>query len=125
MKKDVQNYFIQVQKQYNEVNQMLAKVNKEIEEGLVSDEQKANFESYYMNVQANYARISYIMHLLMQPPAFIQKFRNRKVIKEQEAALKALKEQNATLEDVSAENEENINKMKELSEEVEKCQSEE
>lgn len=112
MKKDVQVYFIQMQKQYNELNKMLDKVNKEIEQGLVTEEQKANFESYYMAVKANYDRVAYLMHLLYQPPKFIQKLRNKKALKEQEKAMKEFEKNKATLEDVTKENEETLAKIK-------------
>ena len=112
MKKDVQAYFIQMQKQYNELNKMLDKVNKEIEQGLVTEEQKANFESYYMAVKANYDRVAYLMHLLYQPPKFIQKLRNKKALKEQEKAMKEFEKNKATLEDVTKENEETLAKIK-------------
>lgn len=112
MKKDVQVYFIQMQKQYNELNKMLNKVNKEIEQGLVTEEQKANFESYYMAVKANYDRVAYLMHLLYQPPKFIQKLRNKKALKEQEKAMKEFEKNKATLEDVTKENEETLAKIK-------------
>lgn len=122
MKKDVQVYFIQMQKQYNELNKMLNKVNKEIEQGLVTEEQKANFESYYMAVKANYDRVAYLMHLLYQPPKFIQKLRNKKVLKEQEKAMKEFEKNKATLEDVTKENEETLAKIKDSFPEGPECQ---
>lgn len=122
MKKDVQAYFIQMQKQYNELNKMLDKVNKEIEQGLVTEEQKANFENYYMAVKANYDRVAYLMHLLYQPPKFIQKLRNKKALKEQEKAMKEFEKNKATLEDVTKENEETLAKIKDSFPEDSECQ---
>ena len=122
MKKDVQAYFIQMQKQYNELNKMLDKVNKEIEQGLVTEEQKTNFENYYMAVKANYDRVAYLMHLLYQPPKFIQKLRNRKALKEQEKAMKEFEKNKATLEEVTKENEETLAKIKESFPEDNICQ---
>lgn len=122
MKKDVQAYFIQMQKQYNELNKMLDKVNKEIEQGLVTEEQKANFENYYMAVKANYDRVAYLMHLLYQPPKFIQKLRNKKALKEQEKAMKEFEKNKATLEDVAEENEETLAKIKDSFPEDSECQ---
>ncbi len=125
MKKDVQNYFVQLQKQYNELNKMLDKVNKEIEQGLVSEEQKTNFENYYMNVKANYDRVAYIVHLMYQPPKFIQNLRNEKALRDQQKALKEFEAKNATLDQVLEENEETLAKIKDtLPEEHEECQSE-
>lgn len=122
MKKDIQAYFIQMQKQYNELNKMLDKVNKEIEQGLVTEEQKANFENYYMAVKANYDRVAYLMHLLYQPPKFIQKLRNKKALKEQEKAMKEFEKNKATLEDVTKENEETLAKIKDSFPEDSECQ---
>lgn len=122
MKKDVQTYFIQMQKQYNELNKMLDKVNKEIEQGLVTEEQKTNFENYYMAVKANYDRVAYLMHLLYQPPKLIQKLRNRKALKEQEKAMKEFEKNKATLEEVTKENEETLAKIKESFPEDNICQ---
>ncbi len=122
MKKDVQAYFIQMQKQYNELNKMLDKVNKEIEQGLVTEEQKTNFENYYMAVKANYDRVAYLMHLLYQPPKFIQKLRNKKALREQEKALKEFEKNKATLEDVTKENEKTLAKIKESFPEDNICQ---
>lgn len=124
MKKDVQNYFIQMQKQYNELNKMLDKVNKEIEQGLVTAEQKANFENYYMAVKANYDRVAYILHLLYQPPKFIQKLRNKKALKEQEKARKEFEKNKATLAEVTQENEETLAKIKDEFPGECQCQSE-
>ena len=47
MKKDVQQYFIVQQKQYNEMLKLADKVNEEISQGLVSNEQRENFERYF------------------------------------------------------------------------------
>ena len=49
MKKDVQQYFIVQQKQYNEMLKLADKVNEEISQGLVSNEQRENFERYFAN----------------------------------------------------------------------------
>ena len=43
MIKDVQRYFVDMQKQMNEANKALEQVNKEIEAGLVSNEQRDSF----------------------------------------------------------------------------------
>lgn len=43
MIKDVQQYFISMQKQMNAADKALEKVNKEVEAGLVSAQQKDNF----------------------------------------------------------------------------------
>lgn len=110
MKKDVQEYFIAMQKQYNDMNKMLEKVNKEIEAGMITEEQKANFETYFSTIKANYDRVAYIYHLLNLPPKWIQKIKEKKLLKDQEAFLKAM--ENATKEAVEAENNEALDNIK-------------
>jgi Flp pilus assembly protein TadG len=73
MKKDLKEYYVSLQKQFNELQKALEEINKEIAEGKVTPEQRASFENYFNIVQTNYQRISYAMHLLNKPPKFIQK----------------------------------------------------
>lgn len=116
MKKDVFEYFIGVQKQYNEMNKMLGKVNEEIEAGLVSNEQRENFEKYFNAIKNNYDRVAYIIHLLNLPPKPVRRIREfitkRQSERDIEKALKEFKEANATKEDVIEENEEYLNLIK-------------
>lgn len=113
MKKDLKEYFVACQKQYNELQKALEEINKEIVEGHVTEEQKANFENYFNIVQTNYHRVSYMMHLLNKPPRFIQKWENKKALKEQQKLMEEYKKQNATSEQVLAENQEALDKLKE------------
>ena len=110
MIKDVHEYMISMQKQMNEMNTMLEKVNKELEAGHCTWEQRENFQTYYNNVKANYDRLMYIEHLLKKPPKFIQKIQQKKLAKEQEAFLKKMAELHADEESVIAENEENMHR---------------
>lgn len=120
MKKHVQEYYIVMQKQYNEMLKVLDKVNAEIKEGKVSNEQREAFENYFGAVKCNYDRVAYIYHLLCLPPNFIQKMKEKKIQKQQEEFLKKL--ENATLEDVKNENDACLEK---INEELEKIESSE
>lgn len=113
MIKDVQRYFVDMQKQMNEANKALEQVNKEIEAGLVSNEQRDSFTNWYWTVKNNYDRLAYIMYLLHKPPIFIQKLREKKLLKEQEKFLAEL-EKNATKEVVEEENKECLDNITEL-----------
>ena len=113
MIKDVQRYFIDMQKQMNEANKALEQVNKEIEAGLVSNEQRDSFTNWYWTVKNKYDRLAYIMYLLHKPPVFIQKLREKKLLKEQEKFSAEL-EKNATKEAVEEENKECLDNITEL-----------
>lgn len=124
MKKDLKEYYVSLQKQYNELQKALEEINKEIAEGKVASEQKASFENYFNIVQTNYQRISYAMHLLNKPPKFIQKWEDKKALKEQNKLMEEFKKQNATSEQVLAENQEALDKLKEAIPKEEECHSE-
>jgi hypothetical protein len=110
MKKDYKKYFVSVQKQYNEMNKILERVNKELTEGKCTQEDRDKFEVYFMIIKNNYDRLSYVNYLLNLPPKFIQDFYNKKALKQQQKTLKELeeqfKEQNADQEAIVKENQE-------------------
>lgn len=118
MKKDVIEYFMHMQKQMNDMDKMFAQFNKEISEGLVSEEQKNNFLCYYESVRNNYQRVAYIMYLLNQPPQFVQNYRMKKQQKLQKKAERKFKEQHATMDDVIEENEQTLANTAELMKEI-------
>lgn len=118
MIKDFKNYLVSVQKQYTEMTKLLEKVNKELEEGNCTWEQRENFATYYNNVKANYDRLMYVKYLLTKPPKFIQKLQQRKLAKEQDAFLKKMRELHADEESIVEENSENLQAMKDLLDEV-------
>lgn len=118
MKKDVIEYFMHMQKQMNDMDKMFTQFNKEISEGLVSEEQKNNFLCYYESVRNNYQRVAYIMYLLNQSPQFVQKYRTKKQQKLQKQAERKFKEQHATIDDVIEENEQTLANTAELMKEI-------
>lgn len=118
MKKDFNEYFISVQKNYNETLKVLEQVNKELEAGMCTQEQRDNFAQYFDSIRVNYERLNYVRYLLHKPPKFIQKIQEKKLIKEQEKFLKQMMDAKADAESVIAENDENLQNMKDLLEEV-------
>ena len=115
MKRDFYAYYTAVQKQYNDMVKVLEKVNKEVEEGKCTNEQRDNFVNYFNTIKCNYDRLSYVRHLLSLPPTFIQNAQKKKIAKQMEKDFKAM---GADQESVILENQEaldNINK--ELSDE--------
>ena len=113
MKRDLKEYYVTLQRQFKEVRDIAEKVNKEIEEGKLTQEQRDQFESYFMNVKTNYDRVSYIVYLIDLPPKFIQKIKERRLKKKYEESFKRFKEQRATAEDVIEENEKSIESARE------------
>ena len=111
MKKDVQQYFIVQQKQYNEMLKLADKVNEEISQGLVSNEQRENFESYFAIMRSNYEKIAYIYHLLCLPPKPMRMIKEYFLSKSNEKAIKRVQEA-GSLDEVVAENEQALNGIK-------------
>ena len=110
MRRDFEKYFTKLQLQYNQLQKDLEKVNKEISEGLVTEEQKTNFMNYFNAVKANYDRVSYARYLLRLPPKFIQKIQSkietRKMAKELEKYKKEHADQDSVLEEGNSAREE-------------------
>ena len=111
MKKDVQQYFIVQQKQYNEMLKLADKVNEEIAQGLVSNEQRQNFEAYFATMRSNYERIAYIYHLLCLPPKPIRVIKEYFLKKSNEKSIKEAQKA-GSLEEVVAENEQALEGIK-------------
>ena len=112
MKKDVQQYFIVQQKQYNELLKLADKVNEEIAQGLVSNEQRQNFETYFATIRSNYERIAYIYHLLCLPPKPIRAIKEYFLKKSNEKSIKEAQKA-GSLDEVVAENEQALEGIKE------------
>ena len=106
MKRDFERYFVEVQKDYNRMLKALEKVNEEISNGQVSDEQRQSFEQWFNQVKVNYDRVSYMRYLLHLPPKFIQKIQQRNVNSKMMKELKKYQEENADKDSVLNENKE-------------------
>ena len=118
MIRDFKDYLVKVQKSMTEMDKILEQVNKELEEGKCTWEQREQFEKYYMTVKANYDRLTYVKYLLEKPPRFIQKLLEKKLMIEQERFLKRMAELKADEFSVEKENKENIQAMQDLLDEV-------
>ena len=79
MRRDFNKYFVQVQKNYNEMNKILEKVNKELSEGKCTNEQRDQLVIYFNQIEVNYDRLSYVKHLLSLPPKPIQWLHNKRL----------------------------------------------
>lgn len=118
MIRDFKDYLVKVQKSMTEMDKILEQVNKELEEGKCTWEQREQFEKYYMTVKANYDRLTYVKYLLEKPPRFIQKILEKKLMIEQERFLKRMAELKADEFSVEKENKDNIKYMQDLLNEV-------
>ena len=79
MKRDFNEYFVATQKQYTETLKVLEQVNKELEAGMCTQEQRDNFAQYFDAIRVNYERLAYVRYLLHKPPKFIQKLQEKKL----------------------------------------------
>ena len=66
-KRHVKQYFVKVQKSYNEMKKQLAGFEKELAEGKVEESQLAYARSMIKPLQDNYDRLAYVMYLLELP----------------------------------------------------------
>ena len=120
MRKDFEEYFTKVQLDYNRMIKQLDQVNKEISEGLVSEEQRANFESYFNMIKSNYDRLSYARYLLRLPPKFIQNIQRKSLNSKMMKELKKYEAEKADKDSVCKENNEALDK---IDEGIEECKN--
>lgn len=115
MLKHFNRYLVDQQKQYNQLLKIIEKVNKELEEGKCTQEQRDNLQAYFDAVKSNYDRLMYVKHLLLLPPDFIQKIKFNKAKREYEKQQKEMyKQLKADQESVHAENEASLNAMRDI-----------
>ena len=120
MRRDFEKYFTQLQLQYNSLQKVAEKVNKEIEEGKVTEEQRTNFINYFNTIKTNYDRISYARYLLRLPPVWIQKLSSKIETARMKKELAKYEKEKSDQSSVLEENKEaldNINK------ELEECKN--
>ena len=113
MRRDFEKYFTQLQLQYNNLQKVAEKVNKEIEEGKVTEEQRTNFINYFNTIKTNYDRISYARYLLRLPPVWIQKLSSKIETARMKKELEKYQEEHADQKSVLAENEEALKNLNE------------
>ena len=120
MKRDFEKYFTQLQLQYNRLQKDLEKINKEIADGLVTDEQKNNFMNYFTAVKTNYDRLAYARYLYRLPHPIIQKLQSKYETYLMKKELKKYEREHADQKSVLAENEEYLKK---IDEGLEECKN--
>ena len=110
MKKDFENYLLSVQTQRDKMWKAVEEANSLAKEGNITNEQVAAIQAQLNLLEANYQRLVYCKYLYNLPPKFIQKIRSRKLAKQ----LNEFMENNADKTSVEKENEEAIEKVKEV-----------
>ena len=96
-KRDVDNYFNQVTRDYSDMVEALRDMEEEASKNLVSPEQLESMKSQVETIKNNYLRISYIIYLLNRP--------NKKTKHERYDKSKSFREKD-TLDGVKKENRE-------------------
>mgnify|MGYP006988853404 CR=1 FL=1 len=106
MIRDFERYFVSLQKDYNKMLKSRDRVNEEIAKGLITEEQREQFEIWCNQVKVNYDRVNYMRYLLHLPPKFIQKIQQRNLDSKMMKELKKFASEHADKDGVLAENKE-------------------
>jgi len=110
--KDIYNYYLDMQDEYLEAIDNKAEMINEYKQGNIDNEQVEEFQKYFDDIEKNYHRLSYIMHLLNEPA------KNTCTRKKKDNYNKNLKEffieNKATKEDIKLENKFILEKLQEI-----------
>jgi len=117
MKRDFEEYFTAVQKDYNRMLKDRDKINDEIKKGLISSEQREMFDTWFNQVKMNYDRISYMWYLLHLPPKFIQRIQQRNINSKMMKELEKYKELEADKDTILNENDSALTNIEKFTEE--------
>lgn len=102
MRRDFEKFFTKLQLDFNNISKQKEQIDKEFGQGLLTDQQYANFIKYYESIKINYDRVNYVRYLLHKPPKFIEdiltKITTKTTKKEVE---KILEQKDTTLEENS------------------------
>lgn len=109
-KKDVEQYYNLVCKQYVDMTNAIKELSKEVETGMAPPELLDNLKKTAHPLMQNYQRIAYIMFLLNEPKRSKKKAKYRKQLKNK---LSTLSEEDS-LENSIKENAEAINAVKNI-----------
>lgn len=82
MRKDLENYLTQLQKQYTSMEKAVSEANELIKEGKMSSEQALQIQTMMNTINNNYQRVLYCRYLVNLPPKFIQKLQKKKLEKQ-------------------------------------------
>lgn len=118
MKKDFENYLLQVQRQKTKMDKAVKDANQALVEGKMSNEQVQSISMAAANLNANYQRLLYCRYLYRLPPKFIQKLRLKSAQRKAKKMLEELAAEKADEESVITENEDNLNTVEEIVGEV-------
>ena len=110
MRKDLENYLTQLQKQYTSMEKAVSEANELIKEGKMSSEQALQIQNMMNTINNNYQRVLYCRYLLNLPPKFIQKLQQKKLA----AEFKKLQEEHADEESVVNESQEALDGIEEI-----------
>ena len=77
MRRDFEKFFTKLQLDFNRITKEKEKIDEEYSKNMLSDEQYANFISYYNAIKTNYDRVHYVRYLLHKPPKLIDDIINK------------------------------------------------
>lgn len=81
MKKDLDLYVLQLQKQMDLAEEAMEKAQEQVQKGMIKEEDISGLMQYCETVVTNYNRVLYCKYLLNLPPKFIQKMQQKKLTK--------------------------------------------
>lgn len=104
MKKDLDLYLLQLQKQEDDMMKAVNEANELLTEGKMPKEQVEMIQKSMDIIHNNYQRVLYCKYLYSLPPKFIQKIRQKKLNRQ----LKKFMDEQADKESVVSENKDNL-----------------
>lgn len=110
MRRDLEHYLSQLQKQYTEMGKAVTEANELIRDGKMTSEQAMQIQEMMNTINNNYQRVLYCRYLLNLPPKFIQKLEQKKL----NAKLKKFQEEQADQETVINESQEALDGIEEI-----------
>ena len=110
MRKDLENYLSQLQKQFNEMEKAVNEANELIRDGKIDSQTAMNVQGWMNKVNENYQRVLYCRYLVNLPPKFIQNLQKKKLEKQ----MKKFIEKQADEETVVAESQEALDNIVEV-----------
>ena len=88
MRKDLENYLAQLQKQFNEMEKAVKEANDLIREGKMDSQTAMNVQNWMDKINENYQRVLYCRYLVNLPPKFIQNMQKKKLEKQMKEFIK-------------------------------------
>ena len=110
MKRDLENYLSQLQKQFNEMEKAVNEANELIKEGKIDSQTAMNVQGWMNKINENYQRVLYCRYLVNLPPKFIQNIQRKKLEKQ----MKEFIEKQSDEQSVVAESQEALDSITEV-----------